>query len=62
MAVPTIFYSHGYVVHNAMISYAFNKALSAQINVKNIGDKLYYTRIRSTASGWATPGDAARRC
>jgi catecholate siderophore receptor len=33
------------------------KALSLQLNVKNIGDKLYYTRIRAN-NGWATPGDA----
>jgi catecholate siderophore receptor len=49
--------SHGYLVHNATISYDFSKAFSAQVNVKNIGDKLYYTRIRAN-NGWATPGDA----
>ncbi|HEX7872836.1 MAG TPA: TonB-dependent receptor [Sphingobium sp.] len=52
-----VFHSDSYLVHNANISYAFNKSLSLQVNVKNIGDKLYYNRIRAN-SGWATPGDA----
>ncbi|AOH84504.1 TonB-dependent receptor [Sphingomonas panacis] len=52
-----VYHSHGYIVHNATISYDITKALSAQVNVKNIGDKLYYTRIRAN-NGWATPGDA----
>ncbi|MFT3964748.1 MAG: TonB-dependent receptor [Sphingobium sp.] len=54
----TVYYSDDYLVHNANIIYDFSKALSAQVNVKNIGDKLYYTRIRSNGNGWATPGDA----
>jgi catecholate siderophore receptor len=57
VASSLVFRSHGYLVHNATIAYDITKALSAQINVKNIGDKLYYTRIRAN-NGWATPGDA----
>ncbi|HEX7821726.1 MAG TPA: TonB-dependent receptor [Sphingobium sp.] len=57
LAAPTVFYAPGYLVHNANISYEINKSLSLQVNVKNIGDKLYYNRIRAN-SGWATPGDA----
>lgn len=55
-----VFRTPSYLVHNATISYAVNARLSAQVNVKNIGDKLYYTRIRSVGvgTGWATPGDA----
>jgi catecholate siderophore receptor len=52
-----VYRSKGYLIHNATISYDFTKSISAQINVKNIGDKLYYTRIRPN-NGWATPGDA----
>ena len=52
-----VYRSHGYLVHNATITYDITKAFGAQINVKNIGDKLYYTRIRAN-NGWATPGDA----
>jgi catecholate siderophore receptor len=50
-----VVYSDPYWVHNAYLSYPFTSTLSAQLNVKNIGDKLYYTRIRN--NGWATPGD-----
>ncbi len=53
----TIYYAKSYLVHNATISYEINRNFAAQINVKNIGDKLYYTRIRAN-NGWATPGDA----
>lgn len=45
-----------YLVHQGYLSYEFSPNLSAQLNVKNIGDKLYFTRIRN--NGWATPGDA----
>lgn len=57
LASQTVYRSQSYVVHNATISYDITKRLNAQINVKNIGDKLYYTRIRAN-NGWATPGDA----
>jgi catecholate siderophore receptor len=43
-------------VHNAYVAYDISPKLVAQVNVKNIGDKEYYTRIRN--NGWATPGDA----
>lgn len=48
--------SKDYIVHNGFLSYDFSPNFSAQINVKNIGDKLYFQRIRN--NGWATPGDA----
>ncbi|EIZ80945.1 iron complex outermembrane receptor protein [Novosphingobium sp. Rr 2-17] len=53
---PKVYYINDYLVHNAMLSYDFTRNLSAQINVKNFTDKLYYTRVRN--NGWATPGDA----
>lgn len=60
LATPTtltsVFRSDDYIVHNALVEFAFTPNLVAQLNVKNIGDKLYYTRIRN--NGWATPGDA----
>ena len=60
LATPTtltpVFRSDDYVVHNALVEFSFTEKLTAQLNVKNIGDKLYYTRIRN--NGWATPGDA----
>jgi catecholate siderophore receptor len=48
--------SDDFLIHQGYLSYAFSPNVSAQLNVKNIGDKLYYTRIRN--NGWATPGDA----
>lgn len=55
-AATNVIYSNPYWVHNAYVSYDITPALSAQVNVKNIFDKVYYTRIRN--NGWATPGDA----
>ncbi|AXB79064.1 TonB-dependent siderophore receptor [Novosphingobium sp. P6W] len=54
--VPGVLYSHDYLVHNGLLSYELSPNFSAQLNVKNIGNKLYYQRIRN--NGWATPGDA----
>ncbi|WP_432770842.1 MAG: TonB-dependent siderophore receptor [Sphingopyxis sp.] len=51
----TIFRSKDYLVHSAYVGYAVTEQLKAQLNVKNIGDHLYFTRIRN--NGWATPGD-----
>jgi len=48
--------SDDFLIHQGYLAYEFSPNLSAQLNVKNIGDKLYYTRIRN--NGWATPGDA----
>ncbi len=48
----------GYAVHRAMIGYAPLEHLSVQLNVNNIFDKLYYTRVRMNAtSPWTVPGD-----
>jgi len=54
-AATGVIYSSPYWVHSAYLNYAFTPKLSAQVNVKNIFDKLYFTRIRN--NGWATPGD-----
>ena len=56
LAAPDIFRSKSYWVHNAYVAYDFSEHLTAQVNVKNLTDKDYYTRIRN--NGWATPGDA----
>ena len=53
---PLLFQSDDYWVHNAYLAYDFTDRISAQLNVKNFTDKLYFTRIRN--NGWATPGDA----
>ncbi|WP_232492363.1 TonB-dependent receptor [Novosphingobium kaempferiae] len=49
-------FSDDYLIHQGYLAYEISPNISAQLNVKNIGDKLYFTRIRN--NGWATPGDA----
>jgi catecholate siderophore receptor len=39
-----------------MAAYRFSKSLDVQLNINNLFDKEYYTRIRN--NGWATPGEA----
>ncbi|HEY4369224.1 MAG TPA: TonB-dependent siderophore receptor [Steroidobacteraceae bacterium] len=45
-----------YWIHRAMAAYRFGKSLDVQLNINNLFDKEYYTRIRN--NGWATPGEA----
>ena len=46
----------GYTSHRAMVAFDLNERLAFQLNVNNLFDKTYYTRIRN--NGWATPGEA----
>ncbi|MBU8976538.1 TonB-dependent receptor [Lysobacter sp. MMG2] len=46
----------GFTTHRAMVGYDINERFALQLNVNNLFDKEYYTRIRN--NGWATPGDA----
>lgn len=54
-----------YVTQRAMLSYAFDNGLTAQLNVQNLFDKRYYTNIRNNVTaatgvvsgGWALPGE-----
>ncbi|MGO1073064.1 TonB-dependent receptor [Lysobacter sp. CA199] len=41
--------------HRAMAAYKINRSAQLQLNVNNLTDEKYYTRIRN--NGWATPGD-----
>ncbi len=50
--------SGGYVVHRAMASYTVNRTVSLQLNVNNLFDKQYLTRLRTQRLAWATPGEA----
>ncbi len=62
-----LFETDDYWVHRAMIGYAVNDRLSLQLNLNNLLDETYYTRIRNSltftngivtaGSGWATPGE-----
>lgn len=47
--------SEAYFVHNASVTYKYNRDLSFQLNVKNLFDEEYYTAIRN--NGWAMPGE-----
>ena len=42
--------------HRAMAAYAVNSQLSLQLNLNNLTDEKYVTRVRN--NGWATPGEA----
>ncbi|MBM7407415.1 MULTISPECIES: TonB-dependent receptor [Sphingomonas] len=60
-AATVLYKVDDYLVHNAYLAYDFTPNFSAQLNVKNVGDTEYYTRVRNNAStgvGWATPGEA----
>ena len=48
----------GFVTHRAMAHYAFNDAFDLQLNINNLFDKEYYTRVRTSPNGWATPGES----
>ena len=58
-ATSPLFYAPDYWTHRAMASYELTDHATIQLNVNNIFDEKYYTRVRNNAtSGWATPGDA----
>jgi catecholate siderophore receptor len=54
-ALPT---AGGYVVHRATASYTVSRRLQLQVNVNNLFDKQYLTRVRTQRLAWATPGEA----
>lgn len=55
-----LFHAPDFWLHNAAITWTANDHVSLQVNIKNLADETYYTRIRATSSGfgWATPGEA----
>jgi catecholate siderophore receptor len=50
-----LYTSDAYWLHSAMVNYDVTDTLGLQLNVKNVLDEEYYTRIRN--NGWAVPGD-----
>ena len=48
-----------HTVQRLMVAYAVDDRTELRLNVNNLTDETYYSRIRSTGSGfgWATPGD-----
>jgi catecholate siderophore receptor len=51
-----LYKSPDYWTHRAMVGYQVNENFDLQLNINNLFDKEYYTRIRN--NGWATPGEA----
>jgi catecholate siderophore receptor len=47
--------SEAYSVHRLMATWRATERLDVRVNVNNVFDKTYYTRIRN--NGWATPSD-----
>jgi catecholate siderophore receptor len=62
-----LFETDDYTVHRAMVGYRLGDHLSLQLNLDNLLDATYYTRIRNNlvftngvvtgGNGWATPGN-----
>lgn len=50
-----LFKTPDYWTHRAMVGYQINDSIGLQLNVNNLFDEEYYTRIRN--NGWATPGE-----
>jgi catecholate siderophore receptor len=48
--------TESYFVHRASVSYQATPKLDLQLNINNLTDEEYYSRMRN--NGWATPGDA----
>jgi catecholate siderophore receptor len=54
-----LYYTLSYWVHRAMAAYEVNDNLAIQLNVNNLTDEEYFTRVRNNpTNGWATPGEA----
>lgn len=48
----------GYTVHRVMVRYGLARHLDLQLNVNNVFDKEYLTRVRTAGDqAWATPGE-----
>jgi catecholate siderophore receptor len=49
--------SKSWLTHRAFFSYEVSEGITAQLNIQNFTNEKYYTRLRNSANGWATPGD-----
>lgn len=64
-AVTPQFRADDYLIHRAFLSYSITPGLTAQLNIQNLTNELYYTNVRNNVStttgaitgGWASPGD-----
>ncbi len=46
-----------YLLHRLFVSYEVREGLTAQLNIQNLTNERAYTRVRTSANGWATPLD-----
>ena len=46
-----------YLLHRLFVSYEVRDGVTAQLNIQNLTNERAYTRIRTSANGWATPLD-----
>ena len=61
----TQYFTDDYLVHRLFASYAFGNGMTAQLNVQNVTDELYFTNVRNNVNatsgaitgGWAMPGE-----
>ena len=61
----TQYFTDDYLVHRLFASYALDNGMTAQLNVQNVTDELYFTNVRNNANattgaitgGWAMPGE-----
>lgn len=59
------YFTDDHLVHRLFASYAFDNGLTAQLNIQNVTDELYFTNVRNNANattgaitgGWAMPGE-----
>ena len=51
--------ANGYARVDAMMAYQFNKNMAFQLNVYNLGDKTYYSGVRSPHYATIAAGRAA---
>jgi len=54
-AAPNDVRVDGYWVHKASLGWQANRNFNLRLNLNNLTDEEYYTRVRGT--GWATPGE-----
>ncbi|HYI38829.1 MAG TPA: TonB-dependent receptor [Allosphingosinicella sp.] len=65
LAQRSQYFTDDHLVHRLFASYAFDNGLTAQLNVQNVTDELYFTNVRNNANatsgaitgGWAMPGE-----
>jgi catecholate siderophore receptor len=64
-AITPQFRADDYLIHRAFLGYTITQGLTAQLNIQNLTDKIYYTGVRNNVNattgaisgGWASPGD-----